>query len=153
MKLSYEGHESINADVDSVWNFINNPEKLASCLPYLVALNVHNPENFDATLKLSLGPLSGPVKFNIFLQPDKDNNIVNLNVKSSSLGNNLDLNAKANLLSSDNSQTEVNWDGEADVNGPAAVFGGNIIEKKVKNLVQHVFTQVGQQLNQDTNLA
>ena len=35
MRLEYKGQESIQASPEKVWNFIQDPQKVAACLPDL----------------------------------------------------------------------------------------------------------------------
>ena len=63
MKLEYNGTEQVPLGKEEVWAFINDPQKVASCLPDVKTVTVHDSKNFDAVVSIGLGPVRGSFKF------------------------------------------------------------------------------------------
>lgn len=148
MKLNYDGKETINTNTDAVWDFINDPEKVATCLPDVQKVEVHDESNFDATVKVGIGPVRGKFKFKVELQPQKDDNKMIVKIRGGGLGSVVDLQASADILAQDDSSTLLDWNGEAVVRGPAATVGGRVLDAKAKSLIEHVFSEVSRNLNE-----
>ncbi len=62
MNLEWSGQENIPAAKDTVWAFVNDPAKIASCLPDVLESNIQDAHNFDATVKVAVGPVRGKVQ-------------------------------------------------------------------------------------------
>src|SRR5208282_6610599 len=124
MDLQWNGQELIAASKATVWAFINDPAKVASCLPDLLESNVHDARTFDATVKVGLGPVRGKFKFNITLEPRGDGSHMDLKISGGGLGSVVDLLAGADLIENADGTTALNWNGKAEMRGPVATIGG-----------------------------
>ena len=150
MKLNYDGQEEIHASYDEVWRFINDPEKVGPCLPDVQKLEVHNPQNFDAHVRVSVGPVRGTFKFKVGLHPRPDEQKMLVTLRGGGLGTAVDLEADANLVTQANT-TLLDWRGEAVVRGPAATVGARILDRKASELITHVFAEMSRRLNQTSS--
>ncbi len=148
MKLNYRGQEKINADYDRVWSFINNPEKVAHCLPDLQQLDVKDDKNFDAFVRVGIGPVRGRFKFSVSLEPQAEQNKMIVRLRGGGLGSAVDLEAAADIKEQPDMSTVLDWNGEAVVRGPAATVGGRVLDNKAKQLISHVFAEIGRKLSQ-----
>ena len=146
MKLNYDGQEQIQANYDKVWTFINGPRKVGRCLPNVEQIDVTSDRSFSALVSVGVGPVRGKFKFDVQLEPQPENHKMLLKLKGNGLGTAIDLAADANL-DTFNGITSLNWQGEADVRGPAATIGPRILDKKAKALIAHVFSQVKNNVN------
>ncbi len=148
MKLNYDGKETINSSAESVWEFINNPEKVASCLPDVQKVDIHDESKFDAVVRVGVGPVRGKFKFKIELQPERGENKMKVKLRGGGLGSVIDLEASADILEESN-VTVLDWNGKAVVRGPASTVGGRVLDTKAKQLIEHVFSEVSRNLNQE----
>ena len=148
MKLNYDGQETINADYDTVWAFINDPEKVAHCLPDVQKIDVKDDKNFDAHVKVGIGPVRGKFKFVVELVPQPDDKKMIVKLRGGGLGTVVDLEAGADIVEQPDKSTLLDWNGEAVVRGPAATVGGRVLDKKAQELITHVFSEVSRNLNE-----
>lgn len=148
MKLSYDGKETINTNVDTVWDFINDPEKVANCLPDVQKIDVHDESKFDAVVKVGIGPVRGKFKFKVELKPERENNKMIVKLRGGGLGSVIDLEASGDILEQEDATTVLDWNGEAVVRGPAATVGGRVLDNKAKELIEHVFSEISRNLNE-----
>jgi carbon monoxide dehydrogenase subunit G len=147
MKLNYQGQEKINADYDTVWKFINDPEKVATCLPDLQKVDIKDDKNFDAHVRVGVGPVRGRFKFAITLEPHPDDQKMIVKLRGGGLGSAIDLQAGADIVEQEDKSTLLDWNGEAVVRGPAATVGGRVLDNKAKELISHVFSEISRKLS------
>ena len=141
MKLNYDGQEQINANYDAVWAFINNPEKVANCLPDVQKLEITGDKSFVAHVRVGVGPVRGRFKFDVELVPDEANNKMDVKLRGGGLGTAIDLTAGADIAQQEG-HTNLDWKGEAIVRGPAATVGARVLDRKANELITHVFSEV-----------
>lgn len=147
MKLNYQGQEKISADYDTVWKFINDPEKVATCLPDLQKVDIKDDKNFDAHVRVGVGPVRGRFKFAITLEPHPDEQKMIVKLRGGGLGSAIDLQAGADIVEQEDKSTLLDWNGEAVVRGPAATVGGRVLDNKAKELISHVFAEISRKLS------
>ena len=142
MKLEYNGSEQVPLGKSEVWTFINDPEKVASCLPDVQEVIVHSPQNFDAIVNIGLGPVRGKFKFKITLEPQEDGNRMNVRINGGGFGSVVDLLAGADLKDNGDSTTTLDWSGEATMRGPIATVGGRVLDSQAQKLIAGTFANV-----------
>ncbi len=142
MKLEYNGTEQVPLGKDAVWAFINNPEKVASCLPDVKTVVVHDATNFDATVSIGLGPVRGSFKFKITLEPQADGQRMNVKINGGGFGSVVDLLAGADIIDNGNNTTTLNWSGAATMRGPIATVGGRVLDAQAQKLIAGTFANV-----------
>ena len=97
MNLNWSGQERISADKATVWNFINDPAKIAACLPDVQSTSIIDAHSFNATVGVAVGPVRGKFTFKIVLEPRADGNHMDLKISGGGLGSVVDLVAGADL--------------------------------------------------------
>jgi uncharacterized protein len=147
MKLSWNGTEEIQAGKDAVWTFINDPAKIATCLPDVQSTSIRDAHSFDATVGVALGPVRGKFTFKIALEPASDGNHMDMKVSGGGLGSVVDLVAGADLVSNGDASTTLNWKGTADIRGPAATVGGRVLDAQAHRVIGSTFENVKKSLS------
>lgn len=148
MKLEYKGQESVQASPEKVWNFIQDPQKVAACLPDLKSVEFKDDKHMVATVGVAVGPVRGTFKFNIELDPHPEENKVMVRIRGGGLGSAVDLTASADIKSQDEQTTLLDWQGQAMVSGPAATVGGRVLDAQAKRLIETVFANMGQKMSE-----
>jgi hypothetical protein len=147
VKLQYKGQEKINADYDTVWTFINDPNKVSQCLPDTEKVDIKDDKSFEAFVKVGIGPVKGKFKFSVALVPQPEHKKMMVKLRGGGLGTAIDLEAGADIKEQEDKSTILDWNGQADVRGPAATVGGRVLDSKAKELISHVFAEVSRKLN------
>ena len=120
MKLSYSGQEHVQAPPAAVWAFVQDPERVARCLPDVQEVVVHDQTHMDATVQVGVGMVRGKFKFKIEVLPDEAQGRVNVKVQGGGLGSVVDLTAGANIVDNGDGTTTLDWTGDATMRGPVA---------------------------------
>ena len=141
MDLQYNGQESIPADKDKVWAFINDPAKVATCLPDVIETKINDAHNFDATVKVAVGPVSGKFTFKIALGPAASGDHMDLKINGGGFGSVMDLLAGADIKG-DGSNTTLVWSAKASMRGPVATIGGRVLDAQAKRIISTTFANV-----------
>ncbi|MGK0617825.1 SRPBCC family protein [Meiothermus cerbereus] len=148
MKLEYSGQEKVQTSPEKVWSFIQDPQKVASCLPDLRSVEIKDSKNMVATVGVAVGPVRGSFKLNIELDPHPEENKVMVRIRGGGLGSAVDLTASADIVGQEDQTTLLNWQGLATVSGPAATVGGRVLDAQAKRLIEAVFANMGQKMSE-----
>jgi len=146
MNLQWNGQERINASKDKVWAFINDPAKIASCLPDVKETTVSDDHSFEATVGVAVGPVRGSFKFKITLVPGAGENHLDMKISGGGLGSVVDLVAGADLAS-DGEVTVLTWNGTASLRGPIATIGGRVVDAQARSVIATTFENVRNRLS------
>lgn len=147
MNLSWDGEESIPAAKETVWTFINDPAKIAGCLPDVESTKITGSNSFDAVVRVALGPVKGKFQYKIALIPRTDGNHMDLKVNGGGLGSVVDLIAGADLTATGENVTLLKWHGDASVRGPAATVGGRVLDTQAHRVIETTFENVKKALS------
>ncbi|ABF44516.1 carbon monoxide dehydrogenase subunit G [Deinococcus geothermalis DSM 11300] len=146
MKLSYSGQEQVQAPPAAVWAFVQDPERVARCLPDVQQVVVHDPTHLEATVQVGVGMVRGKFKFKIEVQPDTAANRVNVKVQGGGLGSVVDLTASANVVDNGDGTTTLDWTGDATMRGPVATVGGRVLDAQAQKLIRQTFQNLSAQV-------
>ncbi len=142
MNLKWHGQEVVPAPKAAVWAFINDPDKVAQCVPDLIESTVNDARNFDAVVQVAVGPVRGKFKFKIALDPDAGGDRMNLKISGGGFGSVVDLLAGADLKDNGDATTTLDWDGTAQMRGPVATVGGRVIDSQAQRVISSTFANV-----------
>lgn len=148
MNLEWSGQERIAASKAKVWAFINDPAKIASCLPDLQSSDVKDAHNVNATVKVALGPVRGSFKFAITLTPGADASHMDLKISGGGFGSVVNLVAGADLTENAAATTTLDWKGTASVSGPIATIGGRVLDAQAHRVISTTFENVKNAVSQ-----
>lgn len=148
VKLAYQGQEKIQTTPEKVWRFIQDPQKVASCLPDLKSVEFQDDQHMIATVGVAVGPVRGTFKLNIELDPRPEEDKVMVRIRGGGLGSAVDLTASAEIKGQDDQTTLLAWQGQAMVSGPAATVGGRVLDAQAKRLIETVFANMSQKMGE-----
>jgi uncharacterized protein len=150
MNLTWSGQERIAASKDKVWVFINDPSKIAACLPDVQQTSVLDAHTFEATVGVAVGPVRGKFKFKIVLEPAAGENHLDMKINGGGLGSVVDLLAGADLTAQDDATTLLNWKGTASLRGPIATIAGRTVNEQAQRVIATTFENVKNHLGNPT---
>jgi len=146
VNLEYSGEEQIPAGPDTVWAFVNDPERIGRCLPDIDTVTVHDPRHFDAVVRVAVGLVRGKFTFKFELQPDEAARRMNMKITGGGFGSAVDLAAGADIVPAGDVHTTLRWDGKAVMRGPVAAVGGRVLDGQARKLITQTFANVREQL-------
>jgi carbon monoxide dehydrogenase subunit G len=147
VNLEWSGRERILASKGTVWSFITDPAKIASCLPEVRETTVLDANTFDATVGVAVGPVRGTFKFKVALAPRADGNHLDMKISGGGLGSVIDLIAGADLAAEGDAVTLLDWKGTASLRGPIATVGGRAVDTQAHRVIEKTFENVRNRLS------
>ena len=146
MNLQYSGEEKIPADLDTVWAFVTDPEKVGHCFPEVADVTVQDPTHFEAVVKVGVGPVRGKFKIKVELIPAASKRRIDMKMSGGGFGSTVDQTAGADLVDAGDGTTLLKWSGQAEARGPIAAVGGRVLDAQAKKLIEQAFGNVREQL-------
>jgi carbon monoxide dehydrogenase subunit G len=142
VKLAYTGQEQIDAEPQTTWSFITDPDRLGSCLPDVQEVKVVDRTHFEAVVRVAVGLVRGKFTFRLELLPDDGAKRLTINATGGGMGSAVDLVAHAAVSGAGDGHALLDWDGEATMRGPVAAVGGRVLDKQAQKLVEQTFANV-----------
>ena len=133
--MNVSGDYVFEGSQDLVWDTLLDPEVLASVLPGCEKLELVGEDEYEGDLKIKVGPVQGKFSAKV--------NLVNID-KPSAYTMKVDgrgapgfVKATGNLrLAADGGQTNLTYDGDAQVGGRLASVGQRLIESSAKAIIK-----------------
>jgi uncharacterized protein len=146
VNLQYTGEEEIPADLDAVWTFVTDPEKVGRCFPDVVDVVVQDATHFEAIVKVGVGPVRGRFKMKVELLPASSRRRMEMKISGGGFGSTVDLTSGADLVDAGGGTTQLKWTGQAEARGPIAAVGGRVLDAQALKLIAQAFGNVRKQL-------
>ncbi len=143
--MKTQGQVLLPGTRQQVWDLLTDPAKLAKCLPGCEKLEASGPDRYNVAIKFALAAISGKYSGSVELH-DK-NPPESLRVVLEGKGTPGFMRAEGAVrLVEKHGQTEVRYDGEAQVGGMIAAVGQRMIEAAAKRIIQQFFDSAAAQL-------
>jgi hypothetical protein len=146
LNLQYNGEEKIPADVETVWAFVTDPEKVGRCFPDVADVTVQDPTHLEAVVNVGVGPVRGKFKVKVELLPASSKRRIDMKMSGGGFGSAVDLTSGADIVDGGNGTTLLKWSGQAEARGPVAAVGGRVLDAQAEKLIAQAFGNVRQQL-------
>lgn len=153
MQMQFSGQEQVQAPPAVVWAFVQDPQRVAACLPGVQDVQVVGPGELEVTVPLQAGLLRGHLKARVQIVPDEAAGQVQVRIQGGGLGSTLAVSAGANVVDTADGQTRLDWQGAAELGGPLAKLGGKAMEPRVQGLISRTFRNMSAQIASGGRLA
>jgi uncharacterized protein len=147
VNLQHSGEEKIPVDLDAVWAFVTDPEKVGRCFPDVLDVTVQDPTHLEALVKVGVGPVRGKFKLKVELLPDRARRRLDMKMSGGGFGSTVDLTAGADLVDAGDGSTLLKWSGQAEARGPIAAVGGRVLDAQAEKMIAQAFGNVRQHLS------
>lgn len=146
MQLKLKGQEQIKAPPSVVWAFMHDPEQVATCIPEIQDIRLRDDQHVEATITVGQGFFKGKVGLLIGVIPEVSQQQIKVNITGSGLGSNLKLDANTHVQDNNDGTTTLDWDGEAEMNGPLTKLGGNAAETEAEKMMSRIFANISNEI-------
>ncbi|QIW23423.1 carbon monoxide dehydrogenase [Sulfolobus sp. S-194] len=134
--MKFEGEVQVPISSQELWEYVTNPEKIASCFPGLKSLSKEGDE-YKVVGSTGIGFIKGDYKASVkFVQVDKENKIVTLVAKGNGLNSNVDINALINVI---DNPTRLKYSADVKVSGILASIGARLMDSAVNKILNDLF--------------
>ena len=138
--MELTGSHTINASAPQIWAMLMNPDTLAKVTPGISKLELEREGLYKAIADIKMGPVSGRFEgFAEVLEPVINESFVLKIVQNSKIGN-VDANVRMMLKPVSSSQTELSFEGVADMSGLLARTGQRVMAGVANTLTKQFFS-------------
>lgn len=152
MQMQFSGQETVSAPPAVVWAFVNDPQRVAACLPGVQDVQVTGPNELEVSVPLQAGLLRGSMKARVQIIPDEAAGKVLVKIQGGGLGSQMDVTASADVVDTGDGHTRLDWQGAAGLSGPLAKLG-KAAEPKIQGLIGRTFRNISANITSGSRLA
>ncbi len=145
--MDMTGERRIPAPRSMVWDALNDPETLKTCIPGCERLEATTPEDMDATAAVRIGPIAARFNGRVHLSDiDKPNGYTITGEGQGGVAGFAKGGAKVHLADLEFGETLLNYEVQAQVGGKIAQLGARLIDSTAKSLADQFFTNLTNEL-------
>lgn len=130
---------------EQVWELLTDPARLVKLLPGAEELVPDGPDRYKVSVKFGIAAITGKYAGSVALTEKKQPASLRMRVAGKGIPGFMNGEGKLELHAKGN-QTEVLYDGEAQVGGVIASVGQRMIESAAKRIIQQFFESAAAQL-------
>ncbi|QHT70392.1 carbon monoxide dehydrogenase subunit G [Rhodocytophaga rosea] len=144
--MQLTGKQVLNASPSKVWEKLMDTNTLARVIPGVTTLERTGENSFVSTLQIKMGPVNGSFSGNLQLEEITEQKNFTLKVQQNSKIGNTNAAIKVDLIPVSSTQTEVSFDGDAQLSGLLAGMGQRVIGGVANTLTKQFFTNLEKEL-------
>jgi len=143
--MRVEGEKEFQAPVETVWEVLNDPSKMAKTMPGIESFDIQDDTHWRASVKVPLG--LGGLKMSIDFEKteERENEFAKLHAKGNGVGAIMNMDT-AFHLSGDGDSTHMKWEADVNILGPVASMGQRVLQPIVNQQVTQVLSALDQQV-------
>lgn len=143
--MKVQGSHVLPATREQVWEFLNDPQRLAKCLPGCEKLEPIGPDRYKVAVKYAIAAVGGNFSGTVELLDKKPPKSMRLRTESKGAPGFVK-GEGALELTEKGKQTELRYSGEVQVGGLIAAVGQRMLDMASKKIIQQFFECVATQL-------
>jgi carbon monoxide dehydrogenase subunit G len=142
VKIEQKGCFEIDNNINTVYEYLTDPEKVASAFPILENINIIDRDNFNVKIKLKIGIIHGSADLKLRFAEKKHPFYAKIIGNGIGLKSTMNLELSFELKESEPTKTLVNWSFVADVTGMAASLGAHVLKSSSESIVNQVINNL-----------
>ncbi len=131
---------------EQVWALLNDPARLAKCLPGCQRLEPDGPDRYKAAVNFALAAISGKYAGSLEITEKKPPRSLRLRLDGKGVPGFMKGEGQLELVDQ-HGQTELRYAGEAQVGGMIAAVGQRMIDVAARKMIQQFFESAAAQLH------
>ena len=143
--MKVQGEARLPGTPEEVWDLLNDPNRLARCLPGCERLEPDGPDHYKAVVKFALAAISGSYSGTLQLTEKEPPRSIRLRLEGKGVPGFVRGEGKLELAAKQG-QTEVCYSGEAQVGGMIAAVGQRMIDAAARKIIHQFFESAAAEL-------
>jgi uncharacterized protein len=137
--MELAGSHTINASAQTIWDMLMTPETLAKVTPGITRLELESEGVYKAIADIKMGPVAGKFEGKAEVLNPIAPESFSLKVQQNSKIGNVAADIKMNLRPLSATQTELSFEGKADMSGLLARTGNRVMSGVANTLTKQFF--------------
>jgi uncharacterized protein len=146
MKIS--GNYTVNAERQTVWNRLLDPDSLSSCLPGVERLDKTAENEYDMAMNVGVGMIRGTYEGKVRLSDINEPTDYKMYVEGSGRPGFVKGTGTINLNDQGDGTTEIAYEGDVEVGGPVGSVAQRMLGSVSKRMVDQFFSCVENQIKE-----
>ena len=143
--MKVQGSHLLPGTREEVWDLLTNPLRLAKLLPGCEALEPAGPDRYKVSVKFGIAAITGKYAGSVELTEKKQPASLRMRVEGKGIPGFMKGEGLLELRAR-SGQTEIKYNGEAQVGGLIASVGQRMIEGAAKKIIQQFFESAAVEL-------
>lgn len=144
--MHFEGQQSINAPIETVWAFLLDPNRVGPCAPGYQRVEVISDERFRALVSVGLGPVKATFNLDATLADLRPPQHAVVRARGVAGGSAVDMASTMDLEAEGESATRMSWSADVTVSGTIASVGARLMNSTAEGMTAKFFGCIRQQL-------
>lgn len=140
---TYQGIVVMDAPLNVVWDFVQDPDAIGRCMPDVVEYQVLDDRHLHAKVRVGVGPVRAVFDMNAAIELLPEPYHARLDAQGGGMGSGFHLLSTMHITQ-ESAQVSLNWIADVSVSGPLATLGGRLLDNQVKKITEQVFENIRQ---------
>ncbi len=147
--MELNGTQLLPANIHDVWKMMLNPDILAKITPGISELILESDQHYKAIAEVKIGPVKGRFEGTADLLDINEPNSFKLKVYQGSKIGDVEATIQMNLKALGEKQTELSFEGAADISGLLARTGNRVMSGVANSLTKQFFENFEAYINEN----
>jgi carbon monoxide dehydrogenase subunit G len=144
--MELTGSHTLNAPAQKIWDMLMTPDILAKVTPGISRLELESEGVYKAIAEVKIGPVSGKFEGKAEVANPVAPESFTLKVQQNSKIGNVDANIRMVLKPLNDTETELSFEGSADMSGLLARTGNRVMSGVASSLTKQFFKNFEEEL-------
>jgi uncharacterized protein len=145
--MKVEGDRDFSAPRATVWEVLNDPERMAKTMPGVESFDVHDERHWTANVKIPLGLGGLRMTVNMEKVEEREPEFAKMAIKGNGVGAIMNMETLFHLSEAE-AGTRMHWEADVHLLGPVASMGQRVIQPIVNQQVSNVLTALDKQVHE-----
>jgi len=136
--VKVEGTRELAASRGTVWEVLNDPERMANLLPGVESFEVQDERHWKANVKVPLGLGGLKMAMNFNKVEEREPEYAKLVAKGTGVGAMLNMETQFHLSDSADGGTSMRWEADVKLAGPVGSMGQRVLQPIINQQVGNV---------------
>lgn len=143
--MKVQGQRTFDASRGTVWEVLNDPERMAKSMPGVESFDVKDDRHWTANVKIPLG--LGALRMNVNMEKmeEREPEFAKLAIKGNGVGAVMNMETSFHLSEAD-AGTQMQWEADVHILGPVGSMGQRVLQPIVNQQVDNVLSALDVQV-------
>jgi len=138
--MEFTGKQTIGVPIETVWTYLLDVRKVATCIPGFQTLEDVGEEHWKAVISIGIGPVKAKFNLDVTRPEKQEPERMVVKGRGKAPGSAVELAGTMRLASVSTSETSMDWDANVVVSGTLASVGGRLMNSTAEKLTEQFFT-------------